>query len=210
MIKISKFSDIPGWGNFNLVYQELLSTLPSDASILEIGVGYGRGTWSMLDAMTDNMSLYVLDYFGGPDRSSGISWKSTHHNTSFPRTLNPKDYKRLSKSLLTVSQKEAFINNISQHPNFSQVKNVYEISSTDYISQNNRSNFDLVFLDGDHRYETIVQELEYFKDCSLITLHDYYNSDHPGVKKAVHEFLETHNDRNFFSSGSVVVIKKII
>ena len=76
---------------------------------------------------------------------------------------------------------------------------------------NNRSNFDLVFLDGDHSYETVAQELEYFKDCTLITGHDYNNS-HPSVIQAVNEFLETHKDRSLkvLNTQSVFVIEKVI
>lgn len=211
MIKISNYSDIPGWGNFNLIYKQLLSTLPSNASILELGVGYGRGTWAMLDAMTDDMSLYVLDYFGGKKCDNGFRWNSIKNDLSFPRTLTPKNYKRLSKILPTISQKTAFMSIISQHPKFFQLKNIYEIKSKDYMSQNNRSNFDLVFLDGDHSYETVAQELEYFKDCTLITGHDYNNS-HPSVIQAVNEFLETHKDRSLkvLNTQSVFVIEKVI
>ena len=198
--KISKYSDIPGWGDFDSIYKELVSTLPPNASILEVGIGYGRGTWAMLDAMTDGMSLCVLDIF-----NCGYLHKNVLRHGSFPRT--PKNYKRLSKALSTTAQKELFKNNISQHPKFSQLKDVYEMSSSDYISQNNRSNFDLVFLDGDHSYETVAQELEYFKDCTIITGHDI---DFPGVSSAVNSFLKKHPDRTFtvFKKEYFFIIKK--
>lgn len=205
MIEISRYSDIPGWGNFNLIYAELVSTLPPDASILEVGVGYGRGTWAMLDAMTEHMTLDVIDVLN----SDGM-YKTVLRDGSFPRTLTPKNYKKLSKMLPSTSQKEVFMNIISQHPKFSQLKHVHAMLSSDYISQNNRNNFDLVFLDADHFYEAVAPELEYFKDCTVITGHDY-NSSHPGVIKAVSEFLEIHKDRTLkvFHNESVFVINKL-
>jgi hypothetical protein len=201
MIKISKYSDIPGWGDFLSIYKELLFTLPTDASILEIGVGYGRGTWAMLDAMTDNMSLCVLDVF-----TCNHLYKEILRHGTFPR--KPKDnFARHISTLSRSSQKEMFINNISQHPRFPQLKNVYEMPSSGYVFQNNRSNFDMVFLDGDHSYETVAQELEYFKDCTLITGHDI---DFPGVESAVDSFLKKYPDRTFtvFEKEYVFVIKK--
>jgi hypothetical protein len=204
MIEIIKYSDIPGLGNFNLIYEELVSNLPPNASILEVGVGYGRGTWAMLDAMTEHMTLDVIDVLN----SDGLS-KTAFRDGSFPRTLTPKNYKRLSKIMSSTSQKEVFMNIISQHPKFSQLKHVHAMLSSDYISQNNRNNFDLVFLDGDHSYKTVSQELEYFKDCTVITGHDY-NSRHPGVIKAVSKFLEIHKDRKLttFDDECVFIIKK--
>jgi hypothetical protein len=203
MIKISKYSDIPGWDDLNVVYKELSLTLPSDASILEIGVGYGRSTWAMLDAMSDNMSLCVIDVF-----TCHTLYKSILRHGDFPRTLTSKEnFARHISALSRSSQKEMFINNISQHPRFSQLKNVYEMPSSDYMSQNNRSNFDLVFLDGDHSYETVTQELEYFKDCTLITGHDINMMT---VKRAVDSFLKKYTDRTFtvFEKEHVFVIKK--
>ena len=206
LVKISCYSDIPGWGNFNSIYKELLSTLPLDASILEVGAGFGRGTWAMLDAMADNMSLHVLDSFA----IDGL-YKHVLRDTcaAQPLTLTPKYFRKLKKTLSTATQKEVFINIISQHPRFSQLKHVYEMHSTDYMSRNNRNIFDLVFLDADHLYESVAQELEYFKDCTLITGHDY-NDSWPGVIKAVNDFLETYNDRSLtvFDSEYVFVIKK--
>jgi hypothetical protein len=203
MIKISKYSDILGWGNFNLIYKELLLTLPTNASILEIGVGYGRGTWAMLDAMTDHMSLFVVDTF------ENEIYKKILRKNSLPRTLSPKNYKRFRKMLPNISQKEMFINNISQHTRVLQLSEVYEMSSFDYINQNKKNNFDLVFLDANHFYETVSTELEYFKDCTMITGHDY-NPNFIGVVKAVDEFMKKNKDRKFkvFEDEHVFVIEK--
>ena len=204
MIKVNTYLDIPGWGKWDTVYKEIFSSLPSDADIFEIGVGYGRGTWAMLDAMGDNMSLYVLDVFSSHDL-----YKHILRNGSFPHTLPPKYYKRLRKRLPNSKQKEVFINNVSQHTRFSQIKDLYEMRSTAYIAQNKRSKFDLVFLDGDHSCEVVTQELEYFKDCTLVTGHDYDDSC-PGVVEAVDAFLKKYTDRKMtvFKKESVFVIEK--
>jgi hypothetical protein len=204
MIEITKYSDIPGLGNFNLLYKELVSTLPPNASILEVGIGYGRGTWAMLDAMTEHMTLDVIDVFNNPG-----FYKTVLQDGLFPRTLTPKNYKKLSKRLSNTPQKEIFTEIISQHPKFFQLTNIYEMLSRDYISQNKKNDFDLVFLDADHSYEAISRELEYFKDCAVITGHDY-NNNFPGIMRAVEEFLKTHRDRKLttFDDQCVFIIKK--
>lgn len=52
---------------------------------------------------------------------------------------------------------------------------------------------DMVFIDGDHRYETVKKDikraLSLLKPGGIISGHDYDHPTWPGVKKAVHELL---------------------
>jgi predicted O-methyltransferase YrrM len=52
---------------------------------------------------------------------------------------------------------------------------------------------DMVFIDGDHRYETVVKDIkkafELLKDGGLICGHDYGHPSWPGVKQAVDEYV---------------------
>jgi predicted O-methyltransferase YrrM len=52
---------------------------------------------------------------------------------------------------------------------------------------------DMVFIDGDHRYETVVKDIkkayELLKSGGLICGHDYNHPQWPGVKKAVDELV---------------------
>jgi hypothetical protein len=52
-----------------------------------------------------------------------------------------------------------------------------------------RSRFDMVFIDGDHSYESVKQDIELWlpKTRKLICGHDFGNPDYPGVEKAVVE-----------------------
>lgn len=52
---------------------------------------------------------------------------------------------------------------------------------------------EMVFLDGDHRYENVVEDIEAAKKIltpgGLLCGHDYNHRDWPGVKKAVDEYF---------------------
>lgn len=52
--------------------------------------------------------------------------------------------------------------------------------------------FDLVFIDGDHGYESVRRDIELaltrLRDRGLLAFHDYHN-DEPGVKRAVDEMV---------------------
>ena len=52
---------------------------------------------------------------------------------------------------------------------------------------------DLVFIDGDHRYEACKQDIELYRDLvrpgGILAGHDYGRSDWPGVERAVTELL---------------------
>lgn len=52
---------------------------------------------------------------------------------------------------------------------------------------------DMVFIDGDHRYETVVKDIkkayELLKPGGIISGHDYGEKNWPGVKKAVDELV---------------------
>lgn len=54
---------------------------------------------------------------------------------------------------------------------------------------------DMVFIDGDHRYETVVKDikkgLDLLKSGGLLCGHDYGHPNWPGVKQAVDELLSS-------------------
>lgn len=206
MFKVKCYSDIPGWSDFSQVYKELVSSLRDDCDILELGVGFGRSTWAMLDAMNNNMRLHVVDIFKSPSTMLWDRW----FEVGSPITLHEDDIAKFIDMCLTSSQQEIFSYSLQQHPRYAQIKEIYAMSSQDYIASNHKSSFDLVFLDGDHSYESVKQELDYFKDSKIIAGHDYGNHE-PGVIKAVDEFIFANRDRKFtmYAENDIFVIEKI-
>ena len=185
MVNITCYSDIPGWGDFNQLYKEFISALPDNATVLEMGVGFGRGTWAMLDALQRGITLQVLDNFEMSTVdlwNQSVLWGGT-------LTLSNDDVAHFENLSNTYSHHDIFLYSINQHRNIGLLTTVHSMSSDLYIKNNNSAAFDLVFLDAAHTYESVKQQLDYFKDCLLLTGHDYGNDQCPDVKLAVDAFL---------------------
>jgi len=205
MVKMTCYSDVPGWGDFPIVYRDLVASLPANASILELGVGFGRGTWTMLDAMTDTMSLYIIDSFNAVDT---VDLWENYFETGSPVTLSRENILEYGNMTKIYNHYEIFLHNICQHTRYSQIQAIHAISSDEYIASNFKNDFDLVFLDGEHSYEAVKQELEYFKNSGIISGHDYNIETWPGVIQAVTEFLDSNPDRylKVYEENEVFVI----
>ena len=72
-----------------------------------------------------------------------------------------------------------------------------------------KKHFDLVFIDADHQYESVQNDiatwLPLVKNNGFLTGHDYGHPNFPGVKKAVDEYFGD----NIMVRGDRVWIKKI-
>lgn len=204
MIAISKHSDIPGWGDFHHCYRQLLAQLPDNATILEVGAGFGRGTWTFLDCMRQDMTLSVVDSF----KNNSLTLLTHAFKTGSDISLNSKNLELFKDMSLYLTQKEIFLKNIAMHEQCSKLKKVHAISSEMYIGFKCPATFDLVFLDGSHEYDAVGRELDYFKDSTLLTGHDYDNEDCDGVKRAVDDFMLKNPNKTiaFYPQEDVYVI----
>lgn len=77
--------------------------------------------------------------------------------------------------------------------NLSDVRNLTIFRGTfdQYIANNPEKDFDFIFIDGDHRYEAVKNDIEnalnILKSGGILSGHDYTHPDWPGVKQAVDE-----------------------
>ena len=211
--KIKQSTDIPGWTDppqHNL-YKKLVEQLPKNPKVLEIGCAWGRSTWAWLDVLPNDAEFYVLDNFCLP---------TTRH---FPELINnyveynkPK-LKEFASACLkrNLLQKEIFLYCIQQHPSFSNIKNIYDNDYFDWKIVNDIK-FDLVYIDGDHSYKHVSDQLEYFKDVPIVCGDDYKEQQRDyfeGLMTAVDNYIENNNVKyELFSkanNGLFIIYNKV-
>jgi len=91
---------------------------------------------------------------------------------------------------------------------------VLRLSSKEAASLFPKSYFDLVFIDADHSYESVIQDINLWlpltKKTRFLTGHDYVipenKARHPGVAKAVNEIF---GEENIIKEDAAVWIKQV-
>ena len=83
--------------------------------------------------------------------------------------------------------------------------------SQDVYDQFETESMDVIYIDGDHSYEQVKDDLSFalrvIKKKGFICGHDY-SEQHPGVKQAVNEFLKDNNlemGRTFMDSSFAIM-----
>lgn len=169
-VDISKAVAIGGW-----MSEKELTWLATQASkcmrIVEFGSHHGRSTRAIADNAPEGAKIWAVDPWGGrylTDDGREVADINTYVMPYFIRNLN--DHIQSGKVIPV--------------RNFS-----YNFTFMDSM--------DMVFLDGDHRYETVKRDinivLSILPKHGLICGHDYGHPLWPGVKMAVDELLSSVN-----------------
>jgi precorrin-6B methylase 2 len=143
------------------VYRALVSTLPTQGKLIEIGCHYGRSLCSIADIIkAKQLKVYAIDIFE--------DWEYDGEKWTGPLVL------------------QRFIDNINT---FGIYKNVTIIKDrSDYIGYYLPS-VNMVFIDGDHSYDQVTKELLQFKNKTRkLCGHDY--NQPVSVKNALLRFYK--------------------
>jgi len=162
-------------------------------NFLEIGVFHGvtsRNVCELLSSIHGNNFKFTgIDLF---EHDSNKLNEEIAPQTNFSNPLKQIYYKYIAKSNpYTYASVEKllikFKNNI----------NIIKGNSNNTLKQINVSEFDYVFLDGGHKYETVKNDLYYLtkviKNKGTILCDDYNLSYAPGIKKAIDEYIAENN-----------------
>ena len=160
-------------------------------NFLEIGVFHGVTSRNVCDLLH---SIHGNDFkFTGIDLFQEEILKEDYSpNTKFSNPLKNFYYNyviRLNPYSLVSVQKllKKYKNNV----------NIIKGNSHTILKEINLDNFDYVFLDGGHKYETVLEDLKCLKKVvendSVILCDDYDLNYTPGVKKAVDEYVLLNN-----------------
>lgn len=180
-------SDVPGWVDplQHKYYQKISNQLPSHPKFLEIGCGWGRSTWGWLDVLPPTTEYYIVDLF------------TLHYPTLeqeqldylMPYTAEVNNYLNSSYSS-NKTQQDILTELISQHPNYNIVKNIIPTSFQDAKQQLRNIQFDGVYLDADHDYNEVYDQLEFFKDTPVLCGDDIHWQE---VRNALFDWAEKFN-----------------
>lgn len=156
-----KEKELPdGWFHIGDIkmYRSLVEQVPNNGSIIELGVWKGRSLCSIADIIKrKNLKVYAVDTFKGS-----------------PKEEN--EHKVAKKTDL----KKVFIDNTKS---FGLDVELFHMTTNEAANEINKK-FDLIFIDADHTFEGITQDLEnWIPKCKgIIAGHDYELED---VRKAV-------------------------
>ena len=181
--------NIEGWFCFEEKYDQILKLYDSGVFV-EIGPWQGKGTSYMVQRIKEenkNIQFYVIDTFKGTD---GLPVG--------------KIAKELGGDVYHIFEK-----NMKKCNLFDDI-NILKESSLESYKKFKDESIDLVYIDGDHRYEGTKSDLNNFfpkvKKGGFMII-DYYKF--PPVKKAVDEFCLNNTNISYTIDGYDWVANKI-
>lgn len=156
-----KEKELPdGWfhvGDIKM-YRTLVEQVPNNGTIIELGVWKGRSLCSIADIIKrKNLKVYAVDTF------EGSSNESTEHQEA-----------------KKIDLRKVFVKNIKS---FGFDAEIYQMTTNEAAVEINEK-FDLIFIDAEHTFEAMTQDLEnWIPKCKgIIAGHDY---ELDGIRKAV-------------------------
>lgn len=173
-MSLSDFNEIPGWCNFWNIYMSQVYAVNEKAHFVEVGAWLGRSTQYMANLIKEsnkNIRFDVVDTWEGQD------------DVAEQMALK---FKLATKNYTLFDAFKAWMNkyNVLGHINPIQMTSIEAAQLYDDNS------LDFVFLDADHRYKFVIEDLKAWwpkiKSGKVFAGHDY---DWPGVKQAVDEFF---------------------
>lgn len=166
-VDINKALGIAGW----MSERELLWLANKAATctkIVEFGSLLGRSTRALADNIREGGTVWAVDPWNGD---------------------YPDENGRILEGVNTYCYPD-FCRNLSDHIKSGRVIPVRGFSYSFVLP----FQVDMVFLDGDHRYKTVIKDLdkayELVSTLGIVSGHDYGHPMWPGVKQAVDEKLD--------------------
>ena len=195
---VNSYEDIPGFCS-NTHYNQLtkfMSSLPANSKVLEIGCGWGKSTWAILDGLPTSCSLDVCDTF---TLESNRWFYFLKYQT---RTgANENALKKMEESIL-YGQLYCFFTSLDYHSKRKILKEVYVKESLEILKNDNC--WDAVYIDGKHNYLNVYTELTYLKDVPYLCGDDYNHSE---VHPALEDFVNENCNRKLSFENDLWIIK---
>lgn len=164
------YQNLEGWFTFPNLYRSLVENIPQNGKFVEVGVWKGKSlSYFIVENINinKNITTYAVD-----------TWEGSAEHTKESSVVNKILYEEFISNMSSVADKFVPMRMTSE-----QASKQFEDNS-----------LDAVFIDAQHEYEPVKQDLELWypkvKSNGIFCGHDYYNG-WPGVEQAVNEFGET-------------------
>lgn len=179
MFEYKEAEEIPGYIDENQIkfIRNIAGQLPPGSRVLEIGCGYGKSTWAWLDGLDNSCTLDIVD-------SWELGIKKICRDNSVSEAV--REFAQQN------GQKKLFEKIISLHPKHNLLKNIYSEKTKKLIKFKTLSkDYNLVYIDGDHRHKSLYRELMYFSNVDILCGDDYNFNKFKPVITAVNDFMVT-------------------
>lgn len=144
----------------------LARLLPKQAKVLELGVFAGESTQQFLKYANDLQMIFCVD-----------SWAGHYDPDDLASEADMEIAETVFRLTAATDQRVA----------------VFRMDLMQLAEMLAPAQFDMIYLDADHRYESVKKSLKAWigkiKSGGYFAGHDYGEPTHPGVKKAVDEFF---------------------
>lgn len=135
-------------------YRELVSNIPNNGSLLELGSWKGRSICSVAQLLIEkNIKVYIVDTFQGTE-SEGDAHKEAKQ----------------------IDLRSVFVNNIKLFGIDDRIT-IIQGRTDDVVKEFKDKSFDLVFIDADHQEESVFRDINNYKnkvnDNGIISGHDW-------------------------------------
>lgn len=162
---MKKFEEITGWFSVedSKTYQYLITNIPEDGTIVEIGCWLGKSSSFLADAKKPNQKIICVDTWEGSasELETNHTLVKTHDIYEiFKDNMGDRDYQAIKKP--SVEAAKSFEDN----------------------------SLDAVFIDAEHTYNAVKADIEAWypklKNGGYISGHDY-DRNWPEVRRAVND-----------------------
>jgi hypothetical protein len=178
-----------------LVQELICSVMPKKGKMLEVGSHLGRSTLGWAERLSSKFRIFAMDFWNHDTtwrKYDHPDWKDLEGWDYMNGSPIPPDYSK--------SRYSRFLSNVENFPNVVPLRMTSPPEFKRGYLIEKISDLDLLFLDGDHRYDIVKKELDFYyplmKPDAVICGHDW-GREHiesrwkdNDVNRAVREFAE--------------------
>lgn len=172
------YKDIPGWFNWENLYDEIVAELDNGSRIVEVGSWMGQSVIYLAQQVAISKKDIKINAVDIWDMS--YDYEPFHSMFEKAKSLNTDLYGLFTLNLETF--------------NVSNLVNPLMMNSVTASEEFEKETVDVVFIDANHSYEAVRDDLRAWwpkiKKGGIMTGHDYFNPPPDGVKQAVDEFFQ--------------------